>query len=195
MNCDDIWQEYESNGRLSGRAMLALKRLLRESHDPYSSITLAGDTAAFQLAHEIVPHISSRDPMVRWNAVGVLFTRFRDVRYASLCLELLEQESDHLVLAIALAGAGELLPLLEDWGLRTLLAQKLDSVFKGRDSLSQVPDCVRHELRDDAYRGIEAAVGLPPLERAPAHRRLDLDVDVKREVLAAFRQAYGLRPQ
>jgi hypothetical protein len=50
MTSDQIWQEYQSNGRVSGAAMEALRRLLRQSQDPFSVITLAGDVGAFQLA-------------------------------------------------------------------------------------------------------------------------------------------------
>ena len=88
--------------------MLALKTLLRETEDPYSVITLAGDTAAFQLTgeEEIVPHLKSEDPMVRWNAAGVLFTRLRDVHFAGFCLELLARETNNMVIGIALNGQG-----------------------------------------------------------------------------------------
>lgn len=184
MNPEQIWHEYEKNGRLSGKAMLALKGLLRESDDPFDMITLAGDTAAFQLSHEIVPYLNSEDTMVRWNAAGVLFCRFRDVRFAHNCLDLLEHESDTMVRGIVLCGAGELLPLLEDTFLQKELARKLRRVFEDHDEFP--------EMRDSAYNGIEAAVGIPPLERAPANRLLDLATDAKPEVVAAFCHMYGV---
>ena len=173
--------------------MQALKMLLRECDDPYAIITLAGDTAAFQLAAEIVPHLSSTDPMVRWNAAGVLFTRLRDVHSAKLCADLLDRETDNMVLGIALAGAGELLPLLDDRELRDRLAQKLWLVFCGAaDGLSQAEEWIKEQMRSDAYRGIEAAVGIPPLDRATATRDLDMATDIKQEVVNKFRQTYAV---
>jgi hypothetical protein len=193
MNADQIWEEYARNRRLSGRAMLSLKAMLREAQDPYSAITLAGDTAAFQLAHEIATHLKSADPMVRWNATGVLFTRLRDVRSATLCLELLATEEDSMVLGIALRGAGELSPLIDDRELQGRLVLKLWRVFRGDESeLPQVPPHVREWMREEAYRGIEAAVGIPPLDRAPANVELDMAKDVRGDVLADFHRTYGL---
>ena len=184
MTAAEISDEYQRNGRISGKAMLSLRALLRESNDPYAAITLAGDVGAFQLADDIAPHIDSADSMVRWNAAGVLFTRFRDVRLSRLCLELLDRESDTLVRGIALMGAGELLPLLEDQELRQGLATKLLQVLDAEDEFP--------EMRGSAYLGIEAAVGLPPADRSPADRMLDPAKDFRQVVLDDFRRMYGL---
>lgn len=184
MNPDEIWDEYQRDNRLSTRAMLALKKLLVEGADPYSAITLAGDTAAFELAPLIAPYLKSPDVMVRWNAAAVLFTRFRDVQFAHHCLELLEREADTMVRGVTLSGIGELLPLLEDGKLRKLLANKLREVFEAVDELP--------EMRDDAYAGIEVAVGIPERDRTPADRRLDLQKDVRPEVITKFFDRYGV---
>src|ERR1700677_673862 len=142
MNLEQIWQEYETNKRLSGKAMLALKAMLH-GDDPYAAITLVGDTAAFQLAPEIASHLKSTDVMVRWNAAAVLFGRFRDVRYGSQCLELLKNETDTMVRGVGLSGAGEILPLLEDPPLQQELALILLHTF---ESESEYP-----EMRTASY--------------------------------------------
>ena len=192
MDAEQIWDEYAENKILGGKAMLSLKKLLRESDDPYSIITLAGDTAAFQLGPEIVPHLQSLDDMVRWNAAGVLFTRFRDIHYARLCYDLMEHETDRVVLGIALAGLGELLPLLEDKALQALFAKKLLDVFNNNNGLPQASEDVQRQMWESAYLAIEAAVGIPSLARAPANRSLDKKKDVKEDVLDAFRRLYNV---
>jgi hypothetical protein len=186
MSAAEIGAEYHRNGRLSDKAMLSLRALLEESDDPYAAITLAGDVGAFRLADDIVPHLASADSMVRWNAVGVLFTRFREVRFSRLCCELLDKESDTMVRGIALMGAGELLPIIEDQDLRQRLASKLLQTLDGD---SEFP-----EMRDSAYLGIEAAVGLAPTERSPAGRTLDPKTDFRKAVLEEFRRIYSPSP-
>ncbi len=186
MTAAEIGDEYRRNGRISGSAMVSLRRLLRESADPYGAITLAGDVAAFQMADDIAPHLASTDSMVRWNAVGVLFTRFRDVRLSRLCCELLDAETDTMVRGIALMGAGELLPIIEDQDLRQRLASRL---LQTLDAVDELP-----ELRDSAYLGIEAAIGLAPAERSPAHRMLDPETEYRNVVLDDFRRTYCPNP-
>ena len=178
MNAEQITDEYRINGRISGKAMLSLRSLLRESDDPYAAITLAGDVAAFQLAEEIATHLSSEDSMVRWNAAGVLFTRFRDVRFSRLCVELLDKETNTVVRGILMAGAGELLPLIEDRLLQRQLASRLLHTLEAEDEFP--------EMRGSAYLGVEAAVGIPPTDRSPANRRLDPNGDFKAQVVEEF---------
>jgi len=187
MTQDEIWDEYVTNKTVSGKALLALKQMLRESDDPYSVITLAGDVAAFQLADDIAVHLDHQDPMVRWNAAGVLFTRFRDVRFAARCLKMLNEDSDELVQGILLRGLGQLLPLVQDKGLQRRMAQQLLNVFEGRIKFSDgIPG------PDDAYGGLEAAVGVPLVDQAPSYCELDPEKDYKPEVIAEFRRMYGV---
>src|SRR5215218_1325323 len=77
-----------------------------------------------------------------------------------------------------LAGAGELLPLVEDSELKGLWAEKLLEVMEASDEFP--------EMRGAAYLGIEAAVGLAPAERAPADRLLDLGKDASPQYLMRF---------
>lgn len=186
MNAEQIKDEYQRNGRISGRAMGSLRALLRESGgDPYTAITLAGDVGAFQVANDILPHPNSEDGMVRWNAAGVLFTRFRDARLAGLCLELLSRELDTMVRGILLVGAGELLPFLEDERLQKQLAARLLETVETEDEFP--------EMRGSAYLGIEAAVGLSPIERSPAEIACSIQSGIfKQHVLSEFRQMYGV---
>jgi len=186
MNAEKIWHEYETNKRLSDKALLSLKALLYESSDPYSAITLAGDVAAVQLASEVATHLTSMDAMVRWNAAAVLFGRFRDVRYGRKCLDMLSQESDSIALGVVLSGAGELLPLLDDKDLKRELALKIYRVFC--DS-RQLP-----EIRTAAYEGIQAATGIPLRDRISATVILDVDNDANPDILNNYREMYGIYP-
>jgi hypothetical protein len=56
MDLDAIANEYEQNGKLSDRAITSLREHLRRE-DPFDAISLAGDTAALQLAPEIARHL------------------------------------------------------------------------------------------------------------------------------------------
>ena len=91
-----------------------------------------------------------------------------------------------MVRGIALMGAGELLPIIEDQDLRQRLASKLLQTLDGD---SEFP-----EMRDSAYLGIEAAVGLAPSERSPAGRALDPRTDFRKAVLEEFRRTYSPSP-
>ncbi len=182
MNAKEIDEEYRKSGRISGSAMSSLRAMLRDGDDPYLAITLAGDVAAFQLAEDIALHLSSDDPMVRWNAAGVLFTRFRDVRFAQSCLDMLNRESDTIVRAVTLAGAGELLPFVEEGKLQKQLATRLLEIS---EAVGELP-----EIRAAAYLGIEAAVGLSLAERSPADRLLVPEMDFKDQILTEFRGKY-----
>jgi hypothetical protein len=184
MNAEQIRAEYQKNGRISGKAMTSLRALLRESDDPYAAITLTGDVGAFQLAEDIVPYLRSADSMLRWNAAAVLFTRFREVRLGRQCLELLNRELDTLVRGVALVGAGELLPLIENRLLQQQLASKLLKVMEAEDEFP--------EMRGSAYLGVEAAVGIPPTDRSPADRLLDPKKDFQQHVVNDFRSRYGI---
>ncbi|MCI0552498.1 MAG: HEAT repeat domain-containing protein, partial [Anaerolineae bacterium] len=93
---NEIETEFEVNGRLSKSAIEKLEQLIL-SDDPYSAITVATDCGIFALAPAIAQTISSQDPMVRWNAIGALLTRFRLSEYAELGFELVLTDPDEMV--------------------------------------------------------------------------------------------------
>ena len=147
MRLDEIRLEFETSGRIGGDALASLRHLLRTSGDPYEAITVAGDCGAFALATDLANHLDHRDPMVRWNAAGVLFTRFRDPTFAARCLEMAVDENDEIARGVALAGLGELLPKMKDHELRQRMASTLVSVFEDRTELVV--------MRGAAYEGFK----------------------------------------
>lgn len=182
MTLQEIEEEYRQNGRISGQAIVSLRRQLRAAGDPYRAISVAGDCGAFPLSADIAVYLKHTDPMVRWNAASVLFNRFRIVALAAYCLEMAETEVDEVARGAAITGVGELLPLVDEPALRLRMATSLLRIFEQSTELT--------EMRGAAYEGIEAAMGIPPTRRVPASRLIDLERDVDRQLVAAYRQQF-----
>jgi len=182
MNLDEVKAEYAKDGRVSGETLARLRDYLRTSPDPYDAITAAGDGAAFMLVPDLVGFLDHDDPMVRWNAASVLFNRFRVLELAQRCLKMVEEEEDEIARGAAITGLGEILPLVENLGLRSRMATALLSILENTNELTV--------MRGDAHAGMEIALNIPRNERVPASRLIDLERDVKPEVVAAFRKKF-----
>jgi HEAT repeat protein len=178
---DAIEDQCRASGSLPSAYLEALAEHL-QGEDPYRAITVAGDCGARQLADLLAGCLAHADEMVRWNAVGVLFTRWHDARFAADCYRLAISDPDGLVRMIALSGLGELLPHVADASLRRQMAGLLVEVFE--DDQQLLVD------RGTAYAAILAAIGVPPLERPPASRMIDLQRDVDPARVADFRKRY-----
>ncbi len=183
MDLEDVKREYQVNGRISRRSIGILKELIR-GDDPYSAITVAGDCAAFDASPEIGLCLDSEDSMVRWNAAGVLFTRFRQPDLGDRCLELAKSDPDTLVRAIALCGIGEILHKVTNFQLR---AQMATTLLQSLNDASELP-----EFRGAAYEGILAAMDVLPLDRPSASRLFDPDKDLDEEIVQDFRIVFVL---
>src|SRR5581483_7136411 len=112
MPFQDIVQEYEANGRISQHSVDRLRTTIR-SDDPFDAITVATDCAVFDLVPDIARCLDDSDSMVRWNAAGSLFTRFRIPLRVDKAFDLAMHDEDSTVRIIALCGLGELLPKLD----------------------------------------------------------------------------------
>ncbi|AGY60032.1 hypothetical protein [Gloeobacter kilaueensis] len=166
MNFEDIYDEYERNGRIS-RASTAFLKLLIAGPDPFTAITVATDCAAFSTAPVIATTLDSTDVMVRWNAVGALLTRFRFAEYARAGLELAINDPDMMVRGIALVGLGEVLPDVIEPDLRYEMAKTLyETVMNAEEE---------PHMRMNAYFGILSAMDILPLDRPPASRVLPFE--------------------
>jgi hypothetical protein len=181
MTIKDISEEYDSNGRLSRRAVGELRQMLL-SNDPYEAISLTADLGCIELSAEIGNNLTSTDSMVRWIAAATLFTRFRKIDYIAQCFEMAKDESDEMVRSIALVGLGELLvfenrPLQKRQYARLLLDTLLDE--------NQYPP-----FRSAAYEGILAAMDVSPADRFPATKLPDFSKDISLTILEAFKNRY-----
>ena len=185
MSVDDIQSEFNLHGKLSRRAVFELQSLLL-SDDAYCAITVAADTGCSEVAPQVVQCLSSADPMIRWNAAATLFTRFRANQYAAQCLDLVEKEQDEIVRSVALVGLGELLPSMEDRDSQRRGASDLLTVFRND---SEYP-----EVRSAAYEGILAAVGIPPFDRPPAGKLLDLVEGIDWRIVEEFVSRFDIKP-
>ena len=166
---------------LSREAVSALRAMLA-SEDPYSAITVVGDCQAHELANSLVELLQHPDTMARWNATSVLFSRLKKVEYVSECLRVSEADEDSIVKCAALAGLGEIAPSVEDPGERTQIGRRLLEVLEDGEEL--------REVRGAAYEGVLAALEVPPLERPPASRLMDIERDVDGEAVEASRKRY-----
>ncbi len=182
VNLHEIAEAFATTGRLTEHQKTALRVALRGPANPFTAITTAADCGAAVLAGDILPHLTHADPMVRWNAAGVLFTRFRIAAFAAKCLQMVDTEPDEEVRAIAICGLGELLPRVENVVLRNEMANRLCAILSDKNELT--------EMRGAAYEGIQAAMATPPLERLPATRLINLERDVDARVVAAFREKF-----
>ncbi len=180
MRFNDVVHEYENHGRLSNRSVARLRDGLREA-DPFEAITVATDCAVFELAPEIAHCLDSTDPMVRWNAVGALFTRFRVPIRLEQLIGMAESDPDSMVRAIALCGVGEMLPKAPDEATSRRMATLLISTLENDDLFE--------EYRTSAYRGILAAMDVMPLDRPPAHKPLGL-AKIDKNMVERFKTQY-----
>lgn len=181
MGLSALTDEYENNGRLSRRSIQLLSdRLL--SDDPYEAITVSTDCAAFELVPKIAKSLDSPDPMVRWNAVASLHTRFRVPDCIEKTLKMASEDEDTMVRAIALHGVGEMLPIIRDQSLRRKMASLLITTLDDAKLFN--------ELRAAAYEGILAAMDVLPLDRPPATKPLNLERDVESTLVQQFKNCY-----
>jgi len=178
MTLEEIQDEYDRRGRLSNEALSELRRYLR-SADPYTAITVTADCAATDLSDDLLACLESSDQMVRWNAAAALFTRFRSTEYVEACKGMAVGDQSSMVRAVALCGIGEVLPYIKSRGESGQLAALLLETFLQEKELP--------EVRAAAYEGMLAAQQVPPLERPPASRQLDMDRDVDSRIVNAFR--------
>jgi len=182
MTPDDVWTEYQERGRLSGPSMARLREILRSGSDPYKAITVAGDCGAFALAEDIATHLRHPDAMVRWNAAGVLFTRFRIASLASRCLEMVDNEKDEIARGVAITGLGELLSIVTGLAQRRDMARRVLAILADPGELT--------EMRGAAYSAVEAALGLPTSARVPATRLIDLKNDIDAVLIDQFKAQF-----
>jgi|YelNatPaOPRAMG01_1025707.scaffolds.fasta_scaffold223902_2 HEAT repeat protein len=181
MSLSSIWEEFEANGRLSQRSIHALREALH-SANPYEAITVATDCGERELIPDILPCLDSPDPMVRWNAIASLYTRFRVPERLDTLLRLATEDEDTgVVRAIAITGIGETLPKVKDPHMRRKMAELLMSTFENSS--------LYEELRAAAYEGILAAVDVLPLDRPPANKPLDFS-KIDKKKLEEFREQY-----
>jgi len=182
MSLEQIASEYETRGRLSTKAVSALRAMVT-SDDPYSAITLVGDCRVHELASRLVELLQHGDPMVRWNATSVLFSRLKMSEYASECLRVSEEDDDSIVKCAALAGLGEIAPTVGKPEVRAQIGHRLLEVLESDGELV--------EVRGAAYEGILAAIEVPPLQRPPANKLTDMDTDVDGDAVEIFRKRYA----
>jgi len=181
MSLARLRDEFAERGWLTESAVKELRHLLRGS-DPYSAITLVGDAKERRLAGDVAALLQAGDSMVRWNAANVLFTRLKDPTYFDQCLAMAQQDARLHVRAVALCGLGEVLPSLEISALRKRAASTLVKTLESVDE--------ELGLREAAYEGILAGLGVPPPKRPPASRHLDLTEDVDPEMVRRFKGQY-----
>ena len=173
----DVEAEFDRTGRLSPRAISAL-RLALTSTNPYEAISVAADTWCIELSMEIAQCLSSTDTMTRWNAAATLFTRFKSKEHSDLCMFSANNEHDELVRVVALVGLGEILPLMENLEIQNSIASYLYKVFSD--------ESLYPELRGAAYEGMLAAICVPVQDRPPANRLIAIAGDVDEELVDKF---------
>ena len=122
--------------------------------------------------------------MVRWIAVSALLSRFKLAEYAKLGLVHAQHDPDEVVKGAAISGLGEVLPSVIDKSLSKDIASFLVKMYENGDNEEYI------DYREDAYEGILAAMNISPLERPPANRPLDADLDVDTNMLIAFKRRY-----
>lgn len=184
MTITEIINEYNHNHRLSQRAVSGLRDQM--DSDPYTAITIAADTGCFDLAPDIAARLNSTDPMVRWAAAATLFTRFRDHKYLSDCVNLVRNDPSSIVRSVAIVGLGELLALLPpvtDLSQRNLAVNLLLSILANQSEYS--------EIRSSAYEGILAAIGIHPRDRPSPGRLVRFPEDIAPHHLSAFLDRFG----
>ncbi len=178
-----IVQEFDNNGKLSNITLSKLRNLIL-SDKKYSAISIAADCRAISLAPEIAKALKSDEVMVRWIAISTLLSRFRLGEYAKLGLEHAQNDSDEMVKGAAIAGLGEILPIITNRFQRKEIAKLLINLFESESDDQYI------DYREDAYEGILAAMNISPLERPPANKSLDFDTDVDINIIMAFKQQY-----
>jgi len=177
MSLSRIWEEFEANGRLSQRSIRELREALH-SADPYDAITVATDCGERELVPDILLCLDSPDPMVRWNAIASIYTRFRVPERLDTLIRLATEEDSIMVRAVAIESIGQTLPKVKDPHLRRKMAELLMSTFENDE-----------EQWDSAYLGILAAVDVLPLDMPPANKPLDRN-QIDPTKLKEFREQY-----
>jgi hypothetical protein len=178
---DDIVREFQRHGRISQRSIKKLRDALL-SDDPFEAITVATDCCILELTPEIARCLDSSDEMIRWNAAGSIYTRFRLPRNIDKGIKLASSDESTMVRAIALCGLGEVLPIISDKALRQKIASLLLSTFQNQELFP--------ELRNAAYDGILAAMDVLPLDRPPAGKLLNIETDVDHRTVEDFKNLY-----
>jgi len=178
MTMEEIRETHNETQELSGRSLDGLRAYLR-GDDPYEAITFVGHAKARHLAQEVAGCLRSEDSMVRWNAVTVLTSRLHGIDYAEAICALARNDDDEVVRAAAVAGLGEILPLLAK-PMSTTVAGMLLRVFHDEAELI--------EMRGAAYEGMLAALRIPPQHRPSAARLIDVAKDVEPQLVERFEQ-------
>jgi hypothetical protein len=181
MNLYDITREFDENGSLSNDSLGKLKEAL-QGVDPYQAITVVTDCGLKQFAPCIAKLLRSKNSMVRWNALGSLFTRFKWTENVDMAIDMASSDPDSMVRSMALCSLGEILPLLVDPHIREDASRILIDTLENEREFP--------ELRASAYEAILAANGVPPQKRPPATRIIDLSQEVDQAELSKYRNRY-----